>query len=233
MVARRLAAKTPGAALLTPSGAAHSLAGMRGSADELQVLFGTPMDRRRFLKGSAGGVALLSLGSLLPSGCRSYPKPQVPLRFFNPTEYAIMNTVAERLLGAFGRIGASTGQVDVAAHVDALVVGWDAEAQSQLRTMLRVFEHGTYLFDLQRKRFTRLTAAQQDRYLDGWMNSTLGARRIVFRALKALAANGFYQDARVWRHLGYDGPWLGRVYAAGRVEPEAAIPLGRLPASAS
>jgi hypothetical protein len=187
---------------------------------------GEPMDRRRFLKGSLSGITLLGLAALLPAGCKRYPKPVVPLRFFNSREYATMNTAAQRLLGAPAAVGSGAEQIDVAAHVDSLVADWDAEAQGQLRMMLRVFEHGTYLFDLQRKRFTRLSPAHQDRYLAGWMNSTLGARRIVFRALKALAANGFYQDPRSWPPIGYDGPWLGRIAATPRVQPEPMAPLG-------
>jgi hypothetical protein len=194
----------------------------------LRGLFGEPMDRRRFLKGSASGILLLSIGSLLPGGCRSYPKPVVSLRFFNAREYVTLNMVAERLLGVPGGVGAGTNRVDVAAHVDALVAEWDAEAQGQLRTMLRVFEHGTYLFDLRRKRFTQLSIPQKDRYMAGWMNSTLGARRIVFRALKALAASGFYQDAHSWPPIGYEGPWLGRIDASARLRPEPAAPLSTL-----
>jgi len=217
--------------LLTLPAGAHSLGDMRSAEEELRILFGGRLDRRRFLKGSLGGLALLGAGSVLPAGCRSYPKPQTALRSLTPTEYAILNTVAGRMLGATGHVGAGPQQIDVAANVDAMVATWDGDARAQLRTMLRVFEHGTYLFDLQRKRFTRLSAAQQDAYLAGWMNSTLGARRIVFRALKALVAAGFYQDPRSWRRLGYDGPWLGRVYATERVAPEpaTALPPGGLP----
>lgn len=201
---------------------------MQGPVDVWQALVSERMDRRRFLKGSVSGITLLGLGSLLPAGCKSYPKPAVSLRFFNSREYAIMNAAAERLMGASGVVGSSAEQIDVAAHVDALVADWDSEAQGQLRIMLRVFEHGTYLFDLQRKRFTRLSAGQQDQYLAGWMNSTLGARRIVFRALKTLAAGGFYQDPRVWPRIGYEGPWLGRVEAAGRLQAEPMIPLSAM-----
>ncbi len=202
---------------------------MQGSDDVLDALFGERINRRRFLKRSAGGVALLGLGSLLPAGCTRYPKPPTRLQFLDPREYAIINTVAERLLGA-GAIGSQPDQIDVGANVDALVANWDKEAQGQLRTMLRVFEHGTYLFDLRRKRFTRLTAAEQDQYVAGWMNSTLGVRRIVFRALKLLVAAGFYREPRAWTRIGYDGPWLGRVDAAARLSPEPAQPLSGLPA---
>lgn len=203
---------------------------MQRSDEALRVLFGASIDRRRFLKGSASGIALLGLGSLLPAGCRSYPKPPVALRFFNAREYATLNAAAERLIGVPVSSAPSATRVDVATNVDAVVSEWDAEAQGQLRIMLRVFEHGTYLFDLQRKRFTRLSAAQQDLYLTGWMNSTLGARRIVFRALKALAAAGFYDDPRAWAPIGYDGPWLRRIEAASRVRPEPVTALSALPA---
>jgi gluconate 2-dehydrogenase subunit 3-like protein len=201
---------------------------MPGPEHALRELVGAPMDRRRFLKGSATGLALLGLGAVLPAGCSRYPKPKVPLKFFNPREYATMNAAAERILGASGVVGVRPEQIDVAAHIDGLLADWDAEAQGQLRTMLRVFEHGTYLFDLRRQRFTRLTDEYQDRYLDGWMNSTMGARRIVFRALKALADLGFYQDPRTWAPVGYEGPWIGRVEAAGRAEPEPVSALSVL-----
>ncbi|HVN84456.1 MAG TPA: gluconate 2-dehydrogenase subunit 3 family protein [Candidatus Binatia bacterium] len=195
---------------------------------EIQALIGVPIDRRRFLKGSAAGLVLLGAGSLLPSGCTAYPKPKTPLQFFSAKEYAVVNAAAERLLGATGQVGAGEEQIDIAGRLDAWLLTWDLDAQQQLRLMLRVFEHGTSLFDLQRKRFTRLSALDQDRYLDGWMRSTLGARRTVFRALKALASAGFYGAAPAWANIGYDGPWLGRVEATALLEHEAAVPLAKL-----
>lgn len=198
---------------------------MSRGAPDLEALLGAQFDRRRFLTGGASSLAWLALGALLPAGCRSYPTPEAELQVFDATEYAIMNAAAARLLGVPGKVGSEVGQIDVAANVDRLVAAWDAEAQRQLRTMLRVFEHGTYLFDLQRKRFTKLSADQQDLYLRGWMSSTLGVRRTVFRAIKALASFGMYPDPRVWRRLGYDGPWLGRVYVPmrSRTEPTLSV----------
>jgi hypothetical protein len=196
--------------------------------NEIEELLGSPLDRRRFLKGSVGGVALLGLGSLLPAGCTSYPKPPPSMLFFTAKEYAVVNQVAVRVLGAYGEVGGEDGQIDVASRLDGWLAGWDAEAKQQIRLLLRVFEHGTYLFDLQRRRFTKLSEDAQDRYLAGWMNSTLGARRIVFRALKALAAAGFYGDQRAWDVLGYEGPWLGRVEAAAIVEHQVPAVLGKL-----
>ena len=195
---------------------------------EFCTVLGSPLDRRRFLKGSAAGIALLGVGSLLPSGCARYPRPAATLRFFTAKEYAIVNQAAERLLDIPGGIGTSSEQIDVAARVDPWLAGWDPEVQQQLRIMLRVFEHGTSLFDLQRKRFTRLSGAEKDRYIDGWMRSTLGARRVAFRALKALSAAGYYSDPRSWQALAYEGPWLGRIQVPAYLEHEAPAALSTL-----
>jgi hypothetical protein len=189
---------------------------------------GRSISRRRFLKSSLGGLMLLGAGSLLPSGCRRYPTPSVQLHFLTSKEYLVMNQVAARLLGGGSGPGVGTEDVDVAAYVDRFIAGLDPDMQGQLRLLFRVFEHGTYLFDLRRRRFTRLDPEEQDRYLEGWMRSTLGARRLVFRGLKALAALGYYRDPRTWSALGYDGPWLGRVPADGRFEYEVPVSAAAL-----
>jgi hypothetical protein len=174
---------------------------------------GSRFGRRAFLRGSAGGLALLALGAVLPAGCTRYPKPRPKLRFFTAKEYAILNLLAARILGVEAlAAGAAEGGVDVAGNLDRIVLGWDADLRRQLRFALRVVEHGTYLFDLKRKRFTKLTVEEQDRYLAGWAGSTLGARRVAFLAIKALVSLGYY--AEEWTGLGYPGPWLGRVEVA-------------------
>jgi hypothetical protein len=169
------------------------------------------------LGSTAGGLLLLAAGALLPSGCTRYPKPERKMRFFTAKEYAILNLLAARILGVPGL--QAGGSVDVAANLDRLVVTWDADIKRQLRLALRVVEHGTVLFDLQRKRFTKLSEEQQDRYLDGWAASTLGARRVAFLGMKALVSMGYY--ASQWEDLGYSGPWLGRVEVAPRLQPES------------
>ncbi len=94
-----------------------------------------------------------------------------------------------------------------------------------IRWMLRIFEHGTHLFDLKGRRFTGLTRSDQEQYLRGWMESSMGARRMVFRALKLLAALGYYGRADTWTAIGYDGPWLGRRPEERRFSYEKPAPL--------
>jgi hypothetical protein len=103
----------------------------------------------------------------------------------------------------------------------------DRSVQRDLRWILRIFEHGTHVFDLKGRRFTGLSPEDQAKYLNGWMESSLGARRLVFRALKLIASMGWYGRPEAWAEIGYAGPWLGRIEAERRVEHEAPRPLER------
>ncbi len=178
--------------------------------------------RRGVLSGSASGLLWLAFASVLPSGCRSYPPPPVPLKFFSAQEYATFRAIARATLGL------EDEAVDVAAEVDRQVVGLSPSLQRDIHWILRIFEHGTHLFDLKGKRFTRLSRADQEQYLKGWMESSLGARRIIFRALKLLAALGYYGLAETWSAIGYDGPWLGRRAEERRAVFEQPAPLEAL-----
>jgi hypothetical protein len=183
------------------------------------AFFERVVGRRGFLAGSASGLLLLAVGSLLPSGCRGYPEPPVPLHFFNAEEYAIFQGVAHAILGL------EESEADVAAEVDRFVSHMTKAIKRDIRWMLRIFEHGTHLFDLKGRRFSSLSRKDQEQYLSGWMNSSMGARRMVFRALKLLAALGYYGRADTWTAIGYDGPWLGRRSEERRFSYEKPLPL--------
>lgn len=182
--------------------------------------------RRGLLRASLSGVALLALGGILPAGCRSYPEPPVELKFFSRDEYAVFQAIARAILGL-----ADDETVDVAAEVDGLIAPMDRNVRRDIHWILRIFEHGTHLFDLQGRRFTRLTREDQEHYLAGWMTSSMGARRIVFRALKLMAALGYYRRGSAWIAIGYDGPWLGRRDESPRVIFEEPRALGELPSA--
>src|SRR5262249_3928085 len=153
--------------------------------------------RRTVLRGSASALLLLAAGSLMPIGCRGYPEPPVALHFFNAEEYAIFQAIAHAILGL------EDEGVDVAAAVDQRVSRMGGTIERDSRWMLRIFEHGTHLFDLKGKRFTGLVRDDQEQYLRGWMESSMGARRMVFRALKLLAALGYYGRSDTWSAIGY------------------------------
>lgn len=193
---------------------------MRGEVPPgLRDLLDREISRRSVLRGSASGVLLLLLAGLMPAGCRGYPSPPAPLHFFSDEEYAIFQAVARAILGL------EDEDVDVAVEVDRLASSMGRSVRRDIRWMLRIFEHGTHLFDLKGKRFTRLTRQDQEQYLRGWMQSSLGARRMVFRVLKLLAALGYYGMSQTWTTIGYDGPWLGRRTEKHRFSYERPAPL--------
>ncbi len=183
----------------------------------VEALLEREIGRRGLLGASVSGALLLGFGSVLPAGCRSYPSPPIPLQFFTNAEYAVFRAIAQAMLGL------EDDPIDVSARVDQLVAGMDGTVKRDIRWILRIFEHGTHLFDLQGKRFTRLSRSDQERYLKGWMVSSLGARRIVFRALKLIAGMGYYGAPETWSLIGYDGPWIGRREEERRATFEAPV----------
>lgn len=190
--------------------------------DDHATLEGLRVDltRRRLLQTGFGGALLLAFGAVLPSGCARYSPVERSLRFLTRKEYAVVTQAAVRILGLPDEERESLG-----GFIDGLLANLPPTSQSQARLMLRVVEHGTHLFDLKPRRFTRLTPAEQDAYLRGWMESTLGARRVIFRALKTLAALGYYAQSASFAAIGYDGPWLDRIDAPARVVHETPVDL--------
>jgi Gluconate 2-dehydrogenase subunit 3 len=178
------------------------------------------LSRRELLRTGVGGALLVAFGGLLPSGCQTYSPIARPLRFLSRKEFAVVTRAAVRILGLPDERGDEIG-----GFIDTLLADLPPTTQNQARLMLRVVEHGTHLFDLKPKRFTRLSPDEQDAYLRGWMESSLGARRLVFRALKTLAALGYYAQPTAWEPIAYDGPWLGRVDAQSDFVHEESVPL--------
>ncbi len=178
------------------------------------------LTRRRLLQTGLGGALLLAFGSVLPTGCARYLPTERDLRFLTRKEYAVVTQAAVRILGL-----PDEAREDIGGFIDGLLADLPPTSQGQARLMLRVVEHGTHLFDLKPHRFTRLSPAEQDAYLRGWMESTLGARRVIFRALKTLAALGYYAQTTSFAGVGYDGPWLGRVEAGSTFTHEAPVDL--------
>lgn len=194
-----------------------------GSSDDRAAMLEAlraDLTRRRLLQTGLGGALLLAVGAVLPSGCARYSPIQGPLRFLTRKEYAVVTAAAVRILGL-----PDEAREGIGGFIDGLLAELPPTTQQQARLMIRVVEHGTHLFDLKPRRFTRLSPAEQDVYLRGWMESTLGARRVIFRALKTLAALGYYAQTSSFGEIGYDGPWLGRVEASSPFAHEEPVGL--------
>ena len=94
--------------------------------------------------------------------------------------------------------GAVEATLDFAAHMPEVTY-------QQLLDLLAVFEVGVRFLGPNRaaKRFTALTAAQQDAYMRSWERSALEPQRAAFQGLKSACMVGYWTRAQTWPHIGY------------------------------
>jgi hypothetical protein len=166
------------------------------------------VSRRGFLRGAAGGTAVVAVASLLPHGCApDYVEQRPdgePLQSLTPKEYAVARAAAEALL------------VDVPVSPDTVASGIDAELAlagepmlTDMKTVLSLMEHGP-LLSFRRKRFSTLSPDDRRKVLDDWATSRFNLRRAAFQALKGFIIFYAYVDDSTRPLTGFDGPWPER-----------------------
>lgn len=172
------------------------------------------MDRRGFLRTTAGGSAAIALASLLPAGCATdYPQAGqdgVELKSFTPKEYAITRAAAEVLV-----VGVAVQPKVVAARIDAELALAGAPMREDFKTVIRLVEHLTVLGGRVR-RFTDLNPEERIKYLRGWGRSRFTLRRGAFYALKSFIYFFTYSDPATRPLTRFQGPWPERVTIAAR-----------------
>lgn len=166
------------------------------------------MDRRSFLRTTAGGTAAIAAASLLPAGCsRDYPEADsdgYTLLALTPKEYAVMRATAEALLA-----GVPVEPSLVAQRVDTELAAVGEPVRTDMKTVLRIMQHATPLGGHLR-RYTALTPADRLQYLEGWARSRFDLRRAAFQALKGFTHFFAYYDDRTREMTGFEGPWPER-----------------------
>lgn len=163
------------------------------------------MDRRSFLRASAGGTAVIAAASLLPAGCaRDYPHADgdgYQLASLTPKEYAVMRAAAEAMLP-----GLPVEPATVAQRVDRELAAVGDPVRADMKTVLGIIQHATPLGGHLRG-FTALTPEARLRYLEGWKRSRFELRRAAFQALKGFVVYFAYIDDRTRPLTGFQGPW--------------------------
>jgi len=171
--------------------------------------------RRRFLKNTVLGLAVLSASKLFPRTLVRGLAPDVianQLRFFSEHEYMIVRVVTERIVGPTPRPAEGQHTIDVAQRADEFLSLADPEIQEQFHQLLSVFNGVVFafLFDFRFSSFLDMNPEDQDSYLEDWMTSPLTFRRQVFVALKRLSLSMYYTEEQSWTEIGYTGlflPW--------------------------
>lgn len=166
------------------------------------------LDRRSFLRTTAGGTAAIAAASLLPAGCaRDYPEAAtdgVELVSLTPKEYAVMRAAAEAML-----VGVPVEPAVVAQRVDRELAAVGDPVRADMKSVLGIIQHATPLGGHVR-RFTALPAADRLAYLRGWGVSRFELRRGAFQALKGFVHYFAYIDDRTRPLTGFEGPWPER-----------------------
>jgi hypothetical protein len=140
------------------------------------------MDRRGFLRSTAGGAAAVVLAGILPAGCGAdYPQAATDgadLVLLTAKEYAVVRAAAEAML-----MGAPVNAADVARAIDRELLAVGDPVRSDFRSVLSLIEHFT-LLSWHRRTFTELRPEERLGYLRGWATSRFGVRRAAFQALR-------------------------------------------------
>jgi hypothetical protein len=170
------------------------------------------LNRRAFLRNTAGGSAAIALASLLPAGCSAdYPQAtqdEAQLRSLTEKEYAITRSAAEVLLS---EVPVEPGVV--AARIDQELAAAGEPMSKDFKAVLGLIEHLTLLSG-HTHRFTRLPPGQRLEYLQDWGKSRFALRRAAFFAFKGFIYYFAYIDPATRAITRFPGPWPERVKVA-------------------
>jgi len=167
------------------------------------------VSRRSFLRWTAVSAGLLTVSRLrlappaaaTSAGCA---------RVLTPSQAEILTVVVERMVYSGSPEMPAVRDTAAIATIDQALLQLDAPTQSQVGWLITLFEWGPPVFQFKLRRFTTLSAEEQDAYLRDWATSRVETRRIAFQALKNLSVLGYYAQDATWKGIHYDGPWVPR-----------------------
>jgi hypothetical protein len=135
-----------------------------------------------------------------------YPRPARPHRVLARREVAVVASVAEAMYPPGGAIEASGIDADLPGYVDRLMLASHPRTRLLLHLLFFLIEHATLIFPGPgrggRRRYSSLDFDSRVAVLDGWANSGLFARRLVFTSLRALLTMGYFAHPPVLQQLG-------------------------------
>ena len=127
------------------------------------------------------------------------------LRCLSRREHVILQAVALRILDGATPDPHLDGAARQCTFIDRYLSELDAGLRSDVKAVFSLIELYPTVTG-QFTRFSRLSAAAQDKVLTSWQESRTALLRQALQALKALCFLAHYQDERSFPSIGYSGP---------------------------
>jgi len=150
------------------------------------------------LFAAGGGYALTRV-------LAGYGPSQRQLRVLARREEAFLDAAAEATFPPGGAIEASGLDADLPSYADEWLSRVHPRIRILMRALLFLVEHATLFFPAPAprgwRRFSALSPEQRAAVLEGWENSRLFPRRLVFSSLRAVLTMGYFSHPPVLRQL--------------------------------
>jgi len=135
-----------------------------------------------------------------------YPDPRRQYRGLGRGEVALISSAAEAMYPAGGPIPSSGLDADLPGYLERLMAASGFQTRILLHLLFFLVEHGTLLFSTSgrggMRRFSSQDVERRVVALNGWAESTLFFRRVVFTSLRAVLTMGYFAHPPVVRRLG-------------------------------
>jgi hypothetical protein len=135
-----------------------------------------------------------------------YPDPRRQYRGLGRGEVALISSAAEAMYPPGGPIPSSGLDADLPDYLERLMAASRLQTRILLHLLFFIVEHGTLLFPTPGRggmaRFSSQNVEHRVVALDGWAESTLFIRRLVFTSLRAVLTMGYFAHPPVVRLLG-------------------------------
>jgi hypothetical protein len=167
------------------------------------------LSRRTLLKTGLIGATLVTAGSV----ALALQKPRPPaasrkLHVLTEGEAGVLDVLAERLCPAQGAGAPGAAALGMVAYIDGMLAFTSEEVRTGFKVALLLFDNALTgaLFGERARPFSQLAAAEQERVLEGWRNSSVPFRRTVYRGLSFVILSSYWSMAETWPRIGYAGP---------------------------
>jgi hypothetical protein len=157
-----------------------------------------------------GLLTALVLGFAIKRVAIGYPNPGRRYRALHRAEVAFISSAAEAMYPPGGTISSSGLDADLPNYIDRLMMASRPRIRWLMHLLFVLMEHATLLFPAPgrggARRYSALDAEQRVAILDGWAESSLFVRRVVFTSLRAVLTLGYFAHPPVLRTLGLAPP---------------------------